>query len=102
MIIKMTKIKICLAIFFIFLIFSGNVVAVTYTYPVNKNKETKASSVSTLASTPEFSFQSEAQVLMEPTTGEILYANNENEKLLPASVTKIMTMLLTMEQIDSR
>ena len=38
---------------------------------------------------------------MEPTTGKILYANNENEKLLPASVTKIMTMLIIMEQIDS-
>ncbi len=80
---------------------SGNFVFATYMYPINKNKETKASSISTLASNPEFSFQSEAQVLMEPTTGEILYANNENEKLLPASVTKIMTLLLTMEQIDS-
>lgn len=102
MIIKITKIKICLLIFFIFLMFSGNVIAVTYTYPVNKNKETKVSSISTLASAPEFSFQSESQVLMEPTTGEILYANNENEKLLPASVTKVMTMLLIMDQIDSR
>lgn len=77
------------------------VISATYTYPVNKNQETKVSSISTLASAPEFNFQSEAQVLMEPTTGEILYANKENEKLLPASVTKIMTMLLTMEQIDS-
>lgn len=102
MIIKITKIKICLLIFFIFLMFSGNVIAVTYTYPVNKNKETKVSSISTLASAPEFSFQSESQVLMEPTTGEILYANNENKKLLPASVTKVMTMLLIMDQIDSR
>ena len=31
----------------------------------------------------------------------MLYANNENEKLLPASVTKVMTLLLIMEQIDS-
>ena len=76
--------------------------AATYTYPVNKNKETNISSISTLASSPEFNFQSEAQVLMEPTTGKILYANNEDEKLLPASVTKVMTILLTMEQIDSR
>ncbi|MBO5477068.1 MAG: D-alanyl-D-alanine carboxypeptidase [Clostridia bacterium] len=38
---------------------------------------------------------------MEPTTGEILYANNEDEHMLPASVTKVMTMLLIMEQIDS-
>ncbi len=87
--------------FFLMLIFT-TVSAVTYTYPVNKNKETKVSSISTIASAPEFNFQSESQVLMEPTTGKILYANNENEKLLPASVTKVMTILLTMEQIDSR
>lgn len=48
-----------------------------------------------------FNFQSEAQVLMEATTGEIIYANNENSRLLPASVTKIMTLLLLMEKIDS-
>ena len=66
-----------------------------------KNKDVKVSSINTIAANPQFTFQSEAQVLMEPTTGEILYANNENEKLLPASVTKIMTLLLTMEQIDS-
>lgn len=44
---------------------------------------------------------SRAAVLMEKETGEILYAQNEHEKLEPASVTKIMTMLLTMEAIDA-
>ena len=53
------------------------------------------------SSAPVFSFKSEAQILMEATTGEIIYANNENEKLYPASVTKIMTLLLIMEQIDN-
>ena len=33
-------------------------------------------------------------VLMEKSTGKILYAENEHEKLYPASVTKIMTILL--------
>jgi len=68
---------------------------------VNENKyKTAESSIQTTA-TPVFNFESAAQVLMEATTGEIIYANNENEKLLPASVTKIMTMLLIMEKIDS-
>ena len=40
-------------------------------------------------------------LLMEPNTGKILYEKNIHEKLAPASVTKIMTMLLTMERIDS-
>lgn len=44
---------------------------------------------------------SRAAVLMEKTTGQMLFAQNEHEKLEPASVTKIMTLLLTMDAIDS-
>lgn len=40
-------------------------------------------------------------LLMEPNTGKILYEKNIHEKLAPASVTKIMTMLITMERINS-
>ena len=40
-------------------------------------------------------------LLMEKETGTVLYTKNEHEKLEPASVTKIMTILLTMEAIDS-
>lgn len=40
-------------------------------------------------------------VLMEPNTGEVLYASNENEKLAPASITKIMSLLLVMEAIEN-
>ena len=47
------------------------------------------------------SVEAGAYLLMEKTTGEILYAVNEHEQLEPASVTKIMTILLTMEAIDS-
>ncbi|WP_243386439.1 D-alanyl-D-alanine carboxypeptidase family protein [Bacillus kexueae] len=39
-------------------------------------------------------------ILMERDTGEILYASNADEKLPPASMTKIMTMLLIMEELD--
>jgi len=39
--------------------------------------------------------------LMEKETGTILYAKDEHAKLEPASVTKVMTILLTMETIDS-
>ncbi len=45
--------------------------------------------------------ESQACLLMEKTTGEVLYAVNEHEQLEPASVTKIMTLLLVMEAIDS-
>ena len=40
-------------------------------------------------------------VLMEQNTGRILYEYNAHEKLRPASVTKVMTLLLIMEAIDS-
>ena len=40
-------------------------------------------------------------LLMEKETGTILYVKDEHAKLEPASVTKIMTILLTMEAIDS-
>ena len=44
---------------------------------------------------------SKSAILMEKSTGRILYEMNPDEKLPPASVTKIMTMLLIMEAIDS-
>ena len=40
-------------------------------------------------------------VLMDVATGTILYEQNAREALAPASVTKVMTMLLIMEAIDS-
>lgn len=39
-------------------------------------------------------------LLMEKETGTVLFSKNEHEKLEPASVTKVMTLLLTMEAID--
>ena len=40
-------------------------------------------------------------LLMDIGTGTVLYEQNAHEKLAPASVTKVMTMLLIMEAIDS-
>lgn len=40
-------------------------------------------------------------LLIEPTSGKILFEKNADEKFAPASVTKVMTMLLTMEAVDS-
>ncbi|TDL82494.1 D-alanyl-D-alanine carboxypeptidase family protein [Peribacillus frigoritolerans] len=44
--------------------------------------------------------QAKSAVLIERDTGNILYDKNSDEKLPPASMTKIMTMLLIMEEID--
>lgn len=45
--------------------------------------------------------KAKAAVLMDGTTGKVLMKMNENEKLYPASVTKIMSMLLVMEALDN-
>lgn len=40
-----------------------------------------------------------SSILMEASSGKVLFENNSHESLPPASVTKIMTMLLTCEAI---
>lgn len=40
-------------------------------------------------------------IIIEPTTGKIIFDKNSNERLEPASMTKIMTLLLTFEAIDN-
>ena len=40
-------------------------------------------------------------ILIEQETGKVLYAHNIHEQLYPASVTKVMSILLIMEAIDS-
>ena len=49
----------------------------------------------------EMELAGKSAVLMEISTGKVLYESNSHEKLAPASVTKVMTMLLIMEAIDS-
>ena len=53
------------------------------------------------AAAEELAVDAQACLLMEKATGEVLYAVNEHEQLEPASVTKVMTLLLVMEAIDS-
>ena len=56
-------------------------------------------SVETVVGAP--TVEAPAVLLMEKETGAILYEENSHEKREPASVTKIMTLLLVMEAIDS-
>ena len=46
-------------------------------------------------------YEAKSWVLMDAATGTVLEKGNEQEKLAPASVTKVMTLLLIMEAIDS-
>ncbi len=49
----------------------------------------------------ELAQEAKSAVLMDVATGTVLYEHNSHEALAPASVTKIMTMLLIMEAVDS-
>ena len=46
------------------------------------------------------SLNCKSAILMEANTGTVLYEQNPDEALPPASVTKIMTLLLVMEAVD--
>ena len=48
----------------------------------------------------ELNVAGKSAVLMDVATGRILYEKNAHEALAPASVTKVMTMLLIMEALD--
>lgn len=92
---------------FVFSIFSTSFAAVLPTFAIVDKNDTKTSSYITQESSiqttanPTFDFQSASQILIEQNTGTILFANAENEQMLPASVTKIMTILLIMDAIDN-
>lgn len=53
------------------------------------------------AAAEEITLASEAYVLMEGSTGEVLVEKNATKQLRPASITKIMTLLLIFEAVQS-
>ena len=53
------------------------------------------------AQAAQLEVEGKSALLMDMATGTVLYEKNAHEKLAPASVTKVMTMLLIMEAIDS-
>ena len=58
-------------------------------------------SVSAETPSPDLNLNCKSAVLMEASTGKVLYAQNPAEAMPPASVTKIMTLLLVMECMDA-
>lgn len=50
---------------------------------------------------PDLALDCKSAILVEVSTGKVLYEQNADEALPPASVTKIMTLLLVMEEIEA-
>jgi D-alanyl-D-alanine carboxypeptidase (penicillin-binding protein 5/6) len=49
----------------------------------------------------DFKINARAAILIDPLSGKVLYSQSAHDRLPPASVTKVMTMLLIMEAVDA-
>ena len=109
------KIYICICLILIFTFFSFSYCfaeETTYVWSSNassnvNNIETDSSQTSIFSSSSDSNFsntlnlESASAILIEQSTGQILYSHNIHEQLRPASVTKVMSILLIMEALDS-
>ena len=92
----------------IYLIFSVFVVsyAENYEWTVisNDTVETNSSAEDEnieASSKDEIDLDCESAILIEQNSGQVLYEKNAHEQLRPASVTKLMTILLTFEALEA-
>lgn len=100
----MVKKLLCLFILLSFLLSYTSVFASDSLYVWSSDVETSSITTSNLLNTQEGNFLNltcGSAVLIEQSTGVILYDHNMHEQLRPASVTKVMTILLIMEALDS-
>ena len=77
----------------------------TNTNSTNTNSSDNSLETSSIADVNDnnsLNLESASAILIEQSSGRILYAHNIHEQLRPASVTKVMSILLIMEALDSR
>ena len=67
----------------------------------DKNSGTALQIVSESVDNNSLNLESGSAILIDQATGKILYSHNIHEQLRPASVTKVMSILLIMEALDS-
>ena len=87
------------------LLFIISLVLPSFSFAANDYIWSNDSVLANASSTKDENFnmqlESGAAILIDQKSGEILYEYNAHEQLRPASVTKVMTILLIMEAIDS-
>ena len=79
---------------------SANIISNNATNEISLNNNPN-NTVTTSANITDLGLQCGGAILIEMNSGNVLYDHNMHEKLRPASVTKVMTILLIMEAIDS-
>ena len=89
--------KICLIIYLlsIFVLSNFKVYAVNEEDVAKENENVKETK-----STLDLAKNATSAIMLEASTGEIIFQKNVNEKRPPASMTKMMSMLLIMENIE--
>ncbi len=105
---KKTILSTYLSIICLFFIGTNCMASNMYTWAVTQETSSNLSSSVTAGTMPTYgdetgntlNLQSGSAILIEQKTGQVLYGYNVHEKLRPASVTKIMSILLIMEQIQ--
>ena len=82
---------------------NDNAIEETLSNTQNSTNELEVATDDTSQNTSDntLNLESESSILIEQTTGQVLYSHNPHEQLRPASVTKIMSILLIMEQINN-
>ncbi len=104
--------KVCLSIITFILVLSFSTLSLCYDSSSSyiwssdylttiETSESSISNSSDIEDNNSLNLESGSAILIEQNTGQVLYSHNSHEKLRPASVTKVMSILLIMEQIDS-
>ena len=90
-----------LSIFFIFLLLFSHISVYATEFIWSNYDETMLTSTNGDETGNFLNLESESAILIEQNSGKVLYDHNIHEKLRPASVTKVMTLLLIMEALDN-
>lgn len=91
------KIITFLVLFLIF--FNTYSIAIFTSYPI-WSEELETTQTNSNTNESFLNLDSESAILIEQTTGEILFEKDSHKQLRPASVTKVMSILLIMEALD--
>ncbi len=80
---------------------SSNNITNSSTVTTSSDASLLTNATSNVTDNNSLNLESASAILIEQSSGRILYAHNIHEQLRPASVTKVMSILLIMEAIDS-
>ena len=90
-------------ILIIFLLFISIPIVTAQTYVKDKEKEvTLTEEVDEISDELKLTPNAQSAIMIESSTGKVIYEKNANEQLAPASMTKMMTLLLIMENIENK